>query len=430
MFNKKKLALVAGGVLTLGALAACGPSAGATNTITIWCPPTDKETVEAIIADFKEANPDYADWTIEVSKTVGEGETQALLTADKTNSADVICMADDNIRTAVQGETLLALTDEEKAAIVASDGQEAVDACSIDGTLYGYPYRGDNSYMLFYDTTVVSADQAKSVEGILAACKAAGKTFNFNLTEGWYSTSPFIGHGLSIGVKTEEDGKIYMNTDFYSTKGAQIAQQVMDLRNEYGSTWVFDVSNSTVEKGFAEGTMGATILWNDYNTFIASNKNIAVSELPTLTVGTTAAQLTPFLGYKAVVINNYVESRGDECVAAARAFAKFMTNEDNQKTYQTELGYGMTNLNVMEEADLSNNPFLNAINAQLPNVVPQGVNVTNDFWDPMQTFWANVATGNWGDYGTGLDGAKGALRALVSTTGWVTTELINNGTIA
>ncbi len=430
MFNKKKLALVAGGVLTLGALAACGPSAGATNTITIWCPPTDKETVEAIIADFKEANPDYADWTIEVSQTVGEGDTQKLLTADKTNSADVICMADDNIRTAVQGETLLALTDEEKTAIVASDGQEAVDACSIDGTLYGYPYRGDNSYMLFYDTTVVSADQAKSVEGILAACKAAGKTFNYDITTGWYSISPLVGHGLKMGVKTGEDGKIYMDTDFYSTKGAQIAQQVMDLRNEYGATWVFDVSNSKVENGFAEGTMGATILWNDYNTFIASNKNIAVAELPTLTVGTTAAQLTPFLGYKAVVINNYVESRGDEYVAAARAFAKFMTNEDNQKTYQSELGYGMTNLNVMKEADLSDNPFMNAINAQLPNVVPQGVNVTNDFWSPMETFWTNVETGNWGDYGTGLDGAKGALRALVSTTGWVTTELIQNGTIA
>ena len=379
MFNKKKLALVAGGVLTLGALAACGPSAGATNTITIWCPPTDKETVEAIIADFKEANPDYADWTIEVSKTVGEGETQALLTADKTNSADVICMADDNIRTAVQGETLLALTDEEKAAIVASDGQEAVDACSIDGTLYGYPYRGDNSYMLFYDTTVVSADQAKSVEGILAACKAAGKLHEHRLLFHQGRPDRAAGHGPPQPIRLD------------------LGLRRLQLHRREGLRRRDDGRDDPLER------------LQHLHRLEQEHRRLRAPD-PDRRDDRGAAHAVPRL--------------------QGRRHQQLRRVPRNQKTYQSELGYGMTNLNVMEEADLSNNPFLNAINAQLPNVVPQGVNVTNDFWDPMQTFWANVATGNWGDYGTGLDGAKGALRALVSTTGWVTTELINNGTIA
>ena len=166
MFNKKNSALLlAAGALVAGGLASCN-GGGSGPSLSIWCPGTDEKVINEIVASFKETYEDYADWNIYIDQTIGEGDTQAVLVQDKTASADIICMADDNLRTAVQSNTVLPVDAADAAGIAESDGQDAVDSLSINGTLYGYPYRMDNSYLLFYDTTIYSQEDIKSLDSI------------------------------------------------------------------------------------------------------------------------------------------------------------------------------------------------------------------------------------------------------------------------
>ena len=127
MFNKKNSALLlAAGALVAGGLASCGGGGASGPSLSIWCPGTDASVINAIVASFKETYEDYADWNIYIDQTIGEGDTQAPLVQDKTASADIICMADDNLRTAVQSNCVLPVDAADAAAIPESDGQDAV----------------------------------------------------------------------------------------------------------------------------------------------------------------------------------------------------------------------------------------------------------------------------------------------------------------
>ena len=276
MFNKKNSALLlAAGALVAGGLASCGGGASGPS-LSIWCPGTDESVINAIVASFKETYEDYADWNIYIDQTVGEGDTQALLVADKTTSADVICMADDNLRTAVQSNTVLPVDAADAAAIAESDGQDAVDSLSINGTLYGYPYRMDNSYLLFYDTTIYSQEDIKSLDSILKKSQEAGVDFCFDLATGWYSPSVFMANDVYQWIDQDQDGVDTILSEYYTQAGVDVAEALWSLSETYTNNgWNWTGDQGVIEGGVKEGSetpVGAAILWNDYNILKANNR--------------------------------------------------------------------------------------------------------------------------------------------------------------
>ena len=163
-----------------------------------------------IIKDFKAANP-KATGEIKVSANFGEGEVATNLTKDVTAAADVMCIADDNIRASVKARALTALTADDKAAITKTDGATAVGVGSISDTLYGYPYRADNSYVLMYNKTLFTADQVGSLDTLLAAAKDKKTSVYFDLANGWYGASYLWANGCTQTVDT--DGKFQCTFD-------------------------------------------------------------------------------------------------------------------------------------------------------------------------------------------------------------------------
>lgn len=434
MFNKKGLVLLAGGVLTLGTLAACG---GTSNTdsskLTIWCPTSDSEVVNTIISRFKESHPEYSEWAIEISGNVSEAEVATNLNKDKANAADIMFAADDNIRMGVDGEGLLELTQEEVDTIEENDGADAVNAVTVDGKVYGFPYRDDNTYMLFYDDRYITAEQAKSVEDIFAACLANNVSFMWDLDSGWYSVSAPTAY--LDGIWVSESGEI--DSDLYSTKGIQLYEYIMQLRTQYGTAWSFDSTNGVVENGFGadvdieageDGTtptvpqLGAALWWND--PLLLANEHVHVTELPSLHVNGVEGQLKPFKGFKAVVINILV-SEIPEKEQLARDFAAYCASKESQELFYSQLGYGGCNDEVA--AEITDSPFLAAVALQGDATLPQGANVTNDYWTPMETWGKYISTGSWGNAGD----AETALDMLVNDNdGWVHyNDVIQNGTI-
>lgn len=421
MVNNKKALLVGLCALASVALASCGGGgtpAGA--DLSIWCPSTDNDLTETIIEDFKKDNADYASKTIKVIANAGEGDVYGLLSKDVEAAADVACIADDNIRSAVDGDLLVALDDATKTALIASEGAANVASASIDGVCYGYPYRADNSYMLFYDSTIVSDVQAQTIEGVLAACQAASAKFAFSIGNSWYGASPLWAVGGYENVNT--DGVLESN--FGTAAVAEGGQAWADLYAvNHDTVWVSTDSKDTILAGFTAGAevkYGAAVLWNAYSDFHAANANVKVTKLPTLSVGGTAKQLKAFVGTKEVVLAKKADMKDDK-LTLAKAFASYYTNEASQRA-RIDLGYGPSNLALSASSDVAALPFVKAIGEQMAAnaTVSQAGQTTGKYWTPVET-WGKLIINNapnWGDYGDGIDGCLGSLKALVKSDGW------------
>ena len=193
--KKQIISLIVGGVLAAGSamgLAACGKK---DNTLTVWAPNNQQTLLQELINDFKTENPDFG---LEIKLGVcGENDAYAQLSKDVEASADIYGFANDqliNLRKAggvsrIPADTVTKLKQENEV--------NAVEAGMITeaGTdyYYGYPYAADNGFFMYYDKSVVSETQAKTLEGVLEACKAAGKYFLFNMNDqpSWYLGSFF-----------------------------------------------------------------------------------------------------------------------------------------------------------------------------------------------------------------------------------------------
>lgn len=416
MFNKK-LSLLALSVMALAACGGGGSSSASSQAVAdnsdlkLWCPAGDTDMMNKIIAAYKEANPSYTG-TIEIDANKGEGEIATELTKDLSAAADVFCIADDNIRTSVRAYALVPLTEAEKAAEETANGKSAVEAGSVSGTMYGYAYRADNSYPLFYDGGFFAADDVKTLEGLLAKAKASSKKVYIPWDNAWYAPSFLWSTGGTLSL--DDAGKQLCD---FNTKSVKAAEAVMALYQQYGGeTMIWADTAAEIEAGFKDGSVVAAVLWNDYDTIKSGmpaerQGDLKITKLPTLKVENADKQLGAFVGYKYTAVKAGL-AEGKK--ARAQDFAKFVANKDNQKKRALELGYGPSNLELAADSEIKALPFVAAVAEQVATgmTFAQGTSVNGDFWTPMASFTSlikNSKDGSWGTY----DSAKDALDAMV-----------------
>ena len=379
-------------------------------SITYWCPETDSEFLAGLVADFKTANPD---WTGDITllSNMSEGDVKTNLTKDLEAAADLFEIADDNIRGCVAARALTPLTAEELAVVRYADGGAAANAFAVGSTYYGYSYRADNGYVLYYDKQIISDEQAKSVEGIIAACEAAGAVFDWNITTGWYAPAPLFANG----VKLYYDAEGTFNADDLDSEKAKKAMLALNAAWK-GHVGVSVLDNLETSKFGVEGTgrVGACIKWNDYGSFATAvgAENVGVAPLPTLKIDGVDKPLFSFQGYKGVAIKAGL-SEGK--LAVARAFAHYMTGEAAQEKRLTELGHGVSNKAVIAKKDLWDNPHLLAL-AQMTaagHVVSQCGATNENFWDAMTALMETVSKQTLTDANVG-EVLKAAKKAIIA----------------
>lgn len=418
---KKNLMALAVGAMSIAALTSCGDG---TDVIKVWVPSTDKTMVDAWIAEFKAEHTEWfgeektveGKYDIKVVATVGEGEVKPELEKDPKAAADVFYIADDNIRPLAEAEALDPIPAATVAELVASDTQDAVDAGSINGTAYGYPYRNDNGYILYYNPNVVNAEQAKTFEGITAACAAAGAKFAFEVKSSWYLPSVlFSGGGWS---EVNNDGEI--ETNFATSAG--VAEQVQYLSQFWADN--IDALDATSDAGkIALGLAdtptagntkyGACVIWNAYDQFVAQNEAVVGTELPTL----NGKQMKTFLGYKHASVKAKKHINNDEKSTIAHAFARYMTSEDSQLERLNDQKHGVTNVDLLDEiAAVENAPHIVTLSKMAAdgNTHPQAPSVTQNFWSAIEALGNKIMGGQ---ASTAAD-AKAALDAVVANEGW------------
>ena len=358
-------------------------------SINYWCPETDTTFIAAKAAEFKAMHPEFKG-TIELLANLGEGSIKGELTKDPEKAADMFEIADDNIADCVKGRALTAWTDEEVAEMTGIHGAAGVDAMSLKGATYGIPYRNDNGYVLSYDKRIVSDEDAKTLEGILAACEAAGATFNMSVTNSWYTFAPV----WAAGGRTYTDNDGVFHSEIASDKVAEALSGFNNILAEYEGTFLN--SDDDAEMGDPENPVGAVIKWNNEATELdLIGENLGITVLPSFTVEGETYQMKSFQGFKGISIKKSENMTAGKLLTA-KAFAKFLASDAVAEDRLVELTQGVSNIAVAAKPELWSSKWLAALAQQAAagNTIAQATGSSGTFWDPAAALGAEINDGS------------------------------------
>ena len=335
-------------------------------TLKVWAPDAAVSLVKEQVEAFKKAYPNRKFKEISV---VAQGEK------DAATAADVFSIPSDQLNKLVDAGVISQVAF--KDAVTEANSEETVKAATLNDTLYAYPETNDNGYYLVYDKSVVSDEQAQTLEGILEACKKAGKKFIMNAGDGYYACT----FAFTAGVKIdglEKDGITQKFVKYDEDEAVKTLQAFAKLIKDYRGTFQsLDVAN--IASGFASGKCGAGIdgSWDTASNQKALGDNFGAAKLPTINVNGTDKQLISMFGYKYIGVNG-----SSKFPATAQILAHYLAGEECQLQRTEKLGWGPSNKKVQESKAVTGSPVLKAIGEQSLNACVQ-VNIASTFWDPM-----------------------------------------------
>lgn len=352
--------------------------------LTVWSEEDNFDLLNQMIDSFKQKYAGQAEFEINLVQG-SDSETKNVLLGDIHNGADVFPFADDQLSAMVAAGALYPVpnADEVKNANI----EEAVSAASINGTLYAYPMTADNGYFLYYDKNVLSDEDVQTMDGMLAALEAAGKTFSMQLNSGWYLYSFFGNTGLEFGVN--DDGVTnYCNWNATEgdIKGIDIAQAILNITS---SPAFINEEDGDFVAGIQSGSVAAGIsgVWNAVAVKEAWGSDYGAVKLPTYTVAGQQVQMASFTGYKMMGVNAY--SKHPEWAAK---LADWFTNEENQTLRFEQRAQGPSNSNAAASDAVKQVPAIQAVIAQSQYGKLQRVG--NSYWDACTAFADTMAAGN------------------------------------
>lgn len=391
---KKLLALL----LTLAMVLSVAVCASAADPISlvVWGAEEDQALLAELVEGFKAAYPDQ---TFDIQIGVeSESTAKDTVLTDVEAAADVFAFANDQLNDLVAAGALLDLSGQVSAVlpayagktledVMAANGEGSVAAASKDGKLYAFPMGGGNNYFLYYDSTKVSAEQAQSWDGLLAAAEAAGSKVGMTFASGWYNASFFLGAGFIADMN--EDGTTVIDWNGTSSDGytgVDVAKAMAEIAANPGFLAIADgdISNQIASKAVCAVISGT---WDAGAAEAAFGEGYAATKLPTFTVNGEQVQMSSFAGFKLVGVNSYSENVGD-----AMDFAAFMTNEESQTLRFEMRSQGPSNINAAASDAVQANPAIAALAAQSAYADVQRVGQA--YWDAAAALGKIIVNGN------------------------------------
>lgn len=375
------------------ALVACssGKKGGSNETynLKLWGSQEDQEFLRTRVEAFKATDPDNT-YNIELG-VVGEPDAKEKILEDVEASADVFAFANDQLRDLVSAGALYEIT-KNKDTITKENAAGAIDAVTLDDKMYGYPFTADNGYFLYYNNSIITEDEAKSLDAMVAKAEQEGKKVFFDLSNGWYIASFFLGAGgeLSLGA----DGK--QVTDFNNDRGVAVGEY---LRKFASSPAFITGDDAVMNAGAADGSIIAAVsgTWtsNDFQTNFGDG--YAATKLPTITLGTEEVQMASFAGFKVYGVNTHTKHPEQ-----AMALAEFLSTEESQVLRFEARGYGPSNIKAAESDAVQSNVAISALALQGQFAVSQK-DVMGSYWTPAEAFGTELESGNTTDMKALLD---------------------------
>ena len=387
---KKIIAMLLALVMVLS-LAACGSKEPTVNTdelkgtydITMWVSEIDgvAALTQQQIDAFEAAYPGIV---INASiEGVTEADAGSKVIADVASAPDIYCFAQDQLARLVQAAALAPLGDAAANTIKANNDAGSVAAGTVAGVLYAYPMTSDNGYYMYYDTSVISAEDAESMEAIIAACEKAGLKFRYALENAWYTASFFFATGCHSNWTMDQDGNYTSVDDDFNSAAGMAAMKGMQ---KLAQSSCYD-SNADI---FTDAAVVITGIWNANAAAEHFGANLGATDLPSFTVDGQTYHLGSYTGNKLMGVKPQTDAKKQ---AVLSLLAQWLTNEENQMARYNQFQWGPSNKNAQASEAVQSNTSLAALAKQGEYGQPQG-QIHGAWWDIAKLLGAQAKAAN------------------------------------
>lgn len=347
----------------------------------VWAPEEDQDATIKLCEEFAAAHPEYnITWTYEIMNS--DGTVLEALKKDLDVAGDVFSFPSGAIPDLAQAGILYPLT-VDADAVISSNGETAIKACSVDGQLYAVP-QSPNSFFMFYNKSMYTEDEIKNLDTMLAKDLGADvQNFSMAVSNSWFIESFFYALG---GTLYGADGMDATNCSWNDANGLKAGKYLVDLAN---NPKYVENTDGVGDAKFKEGTLGASCsgMWsyNDYKE--ALGDNLGAAALPTITVDGTEYQLSNFADFRAIGVKS-----NTAYPKAAQQLAAFLGNEQSQLEFFKSNSICPTVTSLATHPDVMANVAATAlINQATQFSTPQpSIPQVSQYWTPAQAFGTSI----------------------------------------
>lgn len=392
---KKLFALMGVSLLTLS-LAACGgggeeSDGPKTINLTYSGAASDQEFNESLFEKFKQYRKSLGDENTYNITYVAHG-------ADKVDSEvldwvvgpDVYEFASDKITVLYQKGALARLVGANADFVTENNSELGVSLATFNENLYAYPYTGDNTYYVQYDTSFYTAEDVKSIETMLEKAAAHDKYVGYNLGEAFWSAGALFTYGADYKMVFDEDGAITsISADFDGDAGQKAIKAMYQIMKS--KAWQNEMAAPTPSNNLVACIAGT---WDiaAYKEALGDNYGCAV--MPTVTVDGDTKHLGAFLGGKLLGVNPQVSQGDNDRLVAAHELAKYLSNEESQLARFEENGIAPCNKAAATNSTVTSDPNVQVLIAQQEFAHAQTA-VPGNFWTAPNTLYTAIADGSF-----------------------------------
>lgn len=382
MTTMKKFIAAGIAVAALFGFAGCGNSnsgsgSGSTDVkLTVWAPQEDQVDADSWLPQmevaFAKAHPEYnITWE---NKVVPEGDAGATVKQDASSAADVYLFANDQLGTLVDAGAIGQLSDDGVTQVNSQNSTVLINSVTgSDGELYGIPFTGNTWYM-YYDTSVFTEDDVKSLDTMLEKGKVS-----FPLNNSWYLPAFYTGAGMTLFGSSGSEASAGIQL---GDNAAAVTDYLVDL--VANPNFVLDTGGASLA-GLADGSVNVLFSgsWDAENVKEALGDNFGVAQPPTYNLNGQTVQMTAFAGSKAVAYNPNAEH-----YELAAMFAAFLGSTDAQLSHYKLRSIIPSDSSLSSNAEVSNDPVALAQIATIDNasIFQPTISAMADFWTPCENF--------------------------------------------
>ena len=351
-------------------------------TLKIWVPEEAVEDTDAAVQAFDELHEEF-NITYEIA-VVGIDEAPAQIQVDADTAGDIFYTPSGGVADLVNKGLLLPIAKDFDQ--LASDlPQSALDAVTIDGLTYGVPF-SPNTYFMYYNKDLLTEDEAKNLETIMAKDFGDGKyNFSTKITNSWYIESFFLGAGCTL---FGPDGKDPTDCSWNDATGLAAAEYIIDLSN---NPKYLEDKDGVGGAEFKDGNLAALTdgAWSAPAYKEALGDKLGAVALPTANIGGKDVQLSNFVDFKTITVKSTTAYP-----LCAQELAVYLGNAENSLQRYRNQG-DVPVLNSLASSDeIASDEVAAALNAQASKATNQpSISKMGDYWTPAQAFGEGVVSG-------------------------------------
>lgn len=380
--KKKVLSLLLVAAMGIGMLVGCGGGSNAGNTdapkkLTIWAPENQQELLKEQAEAFKAANPDYADYEI-VVQLVGDDVAKDEVLKDVDAAGDIFCFASDQLASLVDAGAVAKLGGDAEAFVKDKMAESVVTTVTVDGSIYAVPYT-HNTFYMYYDKSLMTEEDLKSLDTILAKDTADGVyNFLFDGGGGWKLGAWYYAVGLSLyGI----DGtNVAAGCDWNNATGIAVTNYLIDMHANSKVAVGLDVTELISNHQLGAWFGGD---WELKGFTEALGDDLGYTTIPTFGVNGEQVQMKSFYSSKCMAVN--AKSKNP---AAAVAFVTFINSAEQQATRFEKTSVIPTNVDAAETDAVKASPLAAVIMEESNNCAIMQP-YTKEFGD---LYWSSCTT--------------------------------------